>query len=190
MEIKMEPFQMRNLAELKAFCEAGGKPAYLFFWGHHPRQVGVIDKTCLSNWYPAGFESEGHWYFTSEHCLMAQKAWLFGDQKAFEEIRLCSEPAEAKDWGRKIRGFDESLWLMHRWEYNLRANLEKFSQNPELKTFLLGTGTQVLVEASPVDAIWGIGLAANDPRAHDPMQWKGLNLLGFALMEVRSRLSI
>lgn len=185
----MDPKQIHNLAELKAFCLAGGKPDFLFFWGHRPRQPGVIDKSCLSNWYPAGFEAEGHWYFTSEQYLMAQKAWLFGDRRAFEQIRLSTEPAEAKDWGRQVNGFDAATWLMKRWEFNLRANLEKFSQNPELKDFLLSTGAKVLVEASPVDTIWGNGLAASDSHAHDPQQWKGLNLLGFALMEVRNHLS-
>lgn len=67
----------------------------------------------------------------------------------------------------------------------VRANQAKFSQNPELGNFLQRTGTRVLVEASPVDTIWGIGLARDDERIHDPNQWQGLNLLGFALMEVR-----
>lgn len=185
----MDATEIHNLAELKAFCKAGGQPDYLFFWGHRPRTPGVVDKSCLSNWYPAGFEADGHWYFTSEHYLMAQKAWLFEDAHAFEQIRLCEDPAEAKEWGRRVNNFDESLWLLKRWEYNLQANYEKFSQNPELKTFLLGTGSQILVEASPVDSIWGIGLAASDTHALQPENWKGLNLLGFALMEVRSRLA-
>jgi len=69
------------------------------------------------------------------------------------------------------------------------ANLAKFSQNPQLKAFLLGTGSRILVEASPVDKIWGIGLAQDNPAAENPKQWKGLNLLGFALMEVRQQLA-
>jgi len=48
---------------------------------------------------------------------------------------------------------------------------------------------RVLVEASPLDRVWGIGLAADDPRAADPAGWRGLNLLGFALMEARDLLS-
>jgi ribA/ribD-fused uncharacterized protein len=67
----------------------------------------------------------------------------------------------------------------------IQGNLAKFSQNPLLERFLLETGTRVLVEAAPRDLIWGIGLGQNDPRAQDPATWQGLNLLGFALMEVR-----
>lgn len=71
-----------------------------------------------------------------------------------------------------------------------RANHAKFSQHPDLKTFLLQTGERVLVEASPVDSIWGIGLAQDDPRIDNPLQWQGLNLLGFALMKVRDQLQV
>ncbi len=71
----------------------------------------------------------------------------------------------------------------------MKGNVAKFSQSNTLREFLLGTGSAVLVEASPVDAIWGIGMAADDPRASDPRQWTGLNLLGFALMAVRDRLA-
>ena len=69
-----------------------------------------------------------------------------------------------------------------------QPNFEKFRQNPPLGEFLLSTGNAVIVEASPVDRIWGIGLAADDERATNPLQWRGENLLGFALMEVRDRL--
>ena len=67
----------------------------------------------------------------------------------------------------------------------MRGNLAKFQQHPTLSAFLAGTADRVLVEASPSDRIWGIGLAADDPRAVNPEKWRGLNLLGFALMEVR-----
>ncbi len=71
----------------------------------------------------------------------------------------------------------------------MTGNIAKFSQHPELKGFLLNTGKRILVEASPVDKIWGIGLAKDDDRIHNPLTWQGLNLLGFALMNVRDRLS-
>jgi len=66
--------------------------------------------------------------------------------------------------------------------------MAKFSQHPELGQFLLATGERVLVEASPQDRVWGVGLTADDERAASPRTWRGLNLLGFALMEVRHRL--
>lgn len=70
----------------------------------------------------------------------------------------------------------------------MEGNLHKFRQDDRLRDYLLGTGDRVLVEASPMDRIWGIGLAEGDERAQDPARWRGLNLLGFALMETRERL--
>ena len=67
--------------------------------------------------------------------------------------------------------------------------MTEFGRNESLKVVLLGTGDRILVEASPYDKIWGIGLAESNPKCKDPAQWKGLNLLGFALMEVRARLA-
>jgi len=90
--------------------------------------------------------------------------------------------------GERLRIFDEEIWQPHRFALVVAGNHAKFSQNLELAKFLHGTGHDVLVEASPVDRIWGIGLAASDDRATNPAQWRGLNLLGFALMEVRARL--
>lgn len=68
------------------------------------------------------------------------------------------------------------------------GSVHKFGGDPELREFLLNTGDRVLVEASPMDRIWGIGLAADDPRAENPASWRGLNLLGFALMDARAEL--
>ena len=67
-------------------------------------------------------------------------------------------------------------------------NLLKFSQNQNFKDFLLSTGDKILVEASPYDRIWGIGMLETDNRAENPLLWNGENLLGFALMEVRDQL--
>ena len=90
--------------------------------------------------------------------------------------------------GRDVKGFDDETWSRHRFEIVVRGNEAKFGQNEDLKAFLLSTGEDILVEASPVDRIWGIGLAEDDPCATNPAQWQGLNLLGFALMTVRSML--
>ncbi|MDB5807037.1 MAG: hypothetical protein JWN73_4359 [Betaproteobacteria bacterium] len=178
----------RNLAELQAALAAGAQPKYLLFWGHRPSRDGSVGKSCFSQWYEAAFETEGARYATAEHYMMAAKARLFDDMEAAAQILAAPNPGAAKALGRKIRGFDEAMWLAHRDDIVEAANLAKFGQNAGLREFLLNTDEQVLVEASPVDAIWGIGLAADDPRAADPAQWQGLNLLGFALMRVRERL--
>lgn len=166
----------------------GFTPRWLPFWGHQPAADGSIGKSCLSQWFEAGFEVQGQHYPTAEHFMMASKARLFGDETAHAAIVRCRTPGEAKKLGRGIQGFDEAAWVAARMGIVVRANEAKFSQNPALARYLLNTGERVLVEASPVDAIWGIGLAADDARASDPRRWRGLNLLGFALMQVRALL--
>jgi len=61
-------------------------------------------------------------------------------------------------------------------------------QSKQLGAFLKNTNDRILVEASPVDPIWGIGMAKDHPQINDPSAWKGHNLLGFALMEVRDKM--
>jgi ribA/ribD-fused uncharacterized protein len=106
-----------------------------------------------------------------------------------EKILSASHPDVAKKLGREAKGFDEAKWVEHRFEIVVRGNEAKFGQNAALKQFLLNTGQRVLVEASPVDRVWGIGLAEDNPEAANPEQWPGLNLLGFALMKVRRQFS-
>ncbi|WP_427910030.1 NADAR family protein [Shewanella algae] len=101
---------------------------------------------------------------------------------------LATNPGAAKAIGREVVGFNQEVWDERRFEIVLNANLAKFAQHTELKSFLLNTGNRILVEASPVDKVWGIGLAQDHPESEIPRRWKGLNLLGFALMEVRDRL--
>lgn len=162
---------------------------YIHFWGHQPEQNGYITSSCFSQWWRAPFVCDGLTYPTAEHWMMAQKAQLFDNQDIFEKILAARSPAEAKELGRQVLNFDEEIWCKKRVDIVVRGSLLKFEQNIELKEFLLNTKNRILVEASPVDQIWGIGLAANDPRATNPLQWNGLNLLGFALMEVRGQLS-
>jgi ribA/ribD-fused uncharacterized protein len=131
---------------------------------------------------------DGIAYATAEHWMMAGKARLFGDEEAAARVVAARSPGEAKKLGRQVRGFREDVWVRHRAALVVEGNVAKFGQEPGLGGFLLGTGSRVLVEASPLDRIWGIGLAADDERAADPEQWRGLNLLGFALMEARERL--
>ncbi len=179
----------KSVEELNAAMAAGTSPRFLFFWGHQPASDGSTTKSCLSQWWAAPFTVDGIGYRTAEHFMMASKARLFGDQAILERILASGHPKQAKDLGRSVANFDEHLWLEHRYDLVVAGNLAKFSQNPELASFLLGTRDRILVEASPVDRIWGIGLAEDSPDASRPDRWRGLNLLGFALMQVRWRLA-
>jgi ribA/ribD-fused uncharacterized protein len=161
---------------------------YLFFWGHTPRQAGAVDKSCFSQWYPAVFKVAGETYPTAEHWMMAEKARLFGNEAIRQRIIMARHPDEAKKLGREVLNFDPQVWDEQKYELVKTGNYQKFSQHPKLREYLLTTGSRVLVEASPVDAIWGIGLAASHPDALQPAKWPGQNLLGFALMEVRDQL--
>jgi ribA/ribD-fused uncharacterized protein len=120
--------------------------------------------------------------------MMAEKAKLFGDLDIHKKIIEAATPDQAKSLGRKVKGFVEEIWNAQRFDIVTEGNLAKFSQNPALQKLLLSTGSKILVEASPVDSIWGIGLAEGDERAKDPALWQGLNLLGFALMKTRDQI--
>lgn len=184
----MTPESARTREELVGALHGSGRVHYLLFWGHTPGRDGEFGKGCLSQWFPAGFTIDGATYPTAEHFMMAAKARLFGDSDMVARVLASATPQQAKALGRQVAGFVEAIWLEHRFALVVEGNLAKFGQNPDLKKFLLATRDSVLVEASPVDRIWSIGLAADDPRAQDPARWRGENLLGFALMEVRARL--
>ena len=176
-----------NIKNNKELIAVEHQVKYVFFWGHRKTR-NKVTKSCFSQWYESPFSSEGVQYKTAEHFMMAEKAKLFGDDEAFQEIIAADEPGKAKRLGRGIKHFDEQLWLEHRFEIVIKANFLKFSKNPELKHFLLNTNERVLVEASPVDPIWGIGMATDHPDVLKPECWKGTNLLGYALMQVRQQL--
>jgi len=175
------------LKDLIQKVHQGHQSKYLYFWGHTPKQADLVDKSCFSQWFPAQFKVEGDEYFTAEHYMMAQKAKLFNDEETFARILQVKHPNEAKQLGRKVRNYDEQVWQENRFDIVVQANFAKFSQHHKLKEFLLSTRDRILVEASPVDKIWGIGMAQDHPHIQDPSQWQGLNLLGFALMHVRER---
>jgi ribA/ribD-fused uncharacterized protein len=178
---------VRDTGALLSFIRDGGQPGYLLFWGHQPSPGGDVGKECLSQWWPAAFSVDGVTYPSAEHFMMAAKAQMFGDTQTAELILAAPNPRAAKALGRQTRGFDEQRWAWARFDVVVAGNVAKFGQHPELLEYLLSTGNLILVEASPLDSIWGIGLSADDDRATSPEHWEGKNLLGFALMEVRHR---
>ncbi|MFJ8633021.1 NADAR family protein [Streptomyces sp. NPDC093568] len=167
---------------------AGARVRYLHFWGHRPRPDGQVSASCLSQWWESPFTVDGARYATAEHWMMAEKARLFGDAEAERRVLAAGHPSLAKKAGRMVRGFDDAVWERERFRIVVEGSVHKFAAHPDLRAFLLGTGERVLVEASPVDRVWGIGLAAGDDGAGDPERWRGANLLGFALMGARERL--
>lgn len=173
---------------LVSAVRSGAKVKYLHFWGHRARADGQVGAGCLSQWWPSPFTVDGVEYRTAEHWMMARKARLFGDERAERLALDAPNPALAKKAGRLVRGFDEAVWERERFGIVVEGSVGKFASDGELRAFLLGTGERVLVEASPLDRVWGIGLSADDDRAFDPARWRGANLLGFALMEARGRL--
>ncbi|THV31397.1 NADAR family protein [Glycomyces paridis] len=179
----------RTVAEAIALGHAGREFKYVHFWGHQPERDGSPGRGSLSQWWPSEFEEAGRTFASAEHYMMAHKAWLFGDHEIAEQILAAGHPAEAQQLGRRVSGFRGEVWEAERFGIVVRGNLAKFGQHPPLLDYLAATRDRVLVEASPKDRIWGIGLAADDPGAAAPRTWLGLNLLGFALMEARDRLA-
>lgn len=176
---------MISVEELVAALDAGARPEYVLFWGHTARHGAAIGPWLFSQWWPHTFEADGETFGSAEHYMMWRKARLFGDHEMAERIVATTDPRDAKALGREIRGFDGETWAEHRFEIVTDASRHKFGQHDDLRAWLVGTGDRVLVEASPTDRVWGIGLAAADERAADPARWRGLNLLGFALMRAR-----
>ena len=145
---------------------------------------------CLfSQWYPCAFEVEGQTYVCAEQFMMHGKAVLFGDTAVAREILDETSPRQHKALGRRVAGYDEQQWRAHREAVVYRGNMAKFSQNPELRDALLATAPTLLVEASPYDRIWGVGLAMSNPAIDEPSGWRGKNLLGKILTQVRNDLA-
>ena len=148
----------------------------VFFYGN---------KDPFSNFFRTPFTYDGQTFQSSEQCFMYQKAKFFCDNDNAARIVNETNPAAAKALGRKVRNFKDSVWLGHRKKFMTDANLEKFRQNPALAAVLLATGDKRLAEASPRDRIWGIGMGVSNPKINDRAAWKGLNLLGQVLEDVR-----
>lgn len=178
-----------NRTQLIVDHQAGKPIEYLFFWGHQPSKDGSITKSCLSQWWISNFISNVNYeYCCMEQYMMQQKAELFNDEEIAEKIMASQDPKTIKTLGRKVRHFDEAIWNRYKYSIVLNGNFDKFLQNKAMRDFLLSTGTKVIVEASPYDKVWGIGLKETDENTTQPEKWQGENLLGFALMEVRTEL--
>ena len=179
-----------NRAWLIAEIAKEDRIKFLLFWGHTASIDGRITETCFSQWWEGNpFTENGITYRTAEHYMMARKAQLFGDEEILEKIIESNSPGEAKKLGRMVRGFEQGVWQSHRCEIVIQGNYLKFAQHETLKAFLLNTNRRIIVEASPRDRIWGIGMGKNNPNAENPIHWQGENLLGFCLMEVRDKLT-
>jgi len=157
---------------------------FVFFWKHYSKS-GLVTKSCLSQWFPSRFKMNGITYNCAEQFMMAEKARVFGDEETRKMILSSSDPQEIKVLGRRVKGFDVKCWDSVSYDKVVYGNMAKFSQNRELLEYLVETGDKVLVEASPLDTIWGVGLDESNPDIMNVSKWKGLNKLGFALMEVR-----
>ena len=161
---------------------------YFYFWGHTQKQENTIDKSCLSQWFQRDFIIDNLTYRNAEQYMMAKKALLFNDEEIFQKIMAETSPKKIKALGRKVKGFNPDVWDENAERFVYEANLAKFSQNEDLKEFLLST-KGIIVEASPYDKIWGIGLKSSDPKALSRDTWNGENKLGFVLTRVREVLS-
>lgn len=142
----------------------------------------------FSQWYPSPMVVDGVTYSCAEQYMMAQKARLFGDDAALKAIMSTDDPAQQKRLGKLVRGFDVRTWEAVARDVVMRASLAKFSSDPRLRAKLLLTEGTVLVEASPTDVIWGVGLAEDDPRVHNRDRWRGRNWLGQVLTELREQM--
>lgn len=150
---------------------------FVLFWNGWPSQ-----------WHPAAITIDGVPYSCTEQFMMAEKARVFGDPETEAAIMAADHPRKQKSLGRQVRGFDPERWNSVCRGIVYRGNLAKFTQLTDLRAALLETGDRVIVEASPLDRVWGIGLGQDDPRALDPSQWQGTNWLGIAIMQVRDHL--
>jgi ribA/ribD-fused uncharacterized protein len=140
----------------------------------------------LSQWYPSPFTLDGLHYSTAEQYMMVAKASFFGDQDILTKILNTSNPREQKALGRQVRGFDPQSWNTVARQYVMQGNHAKFGQDADLLLYLMTTGDRELVEASPTDCVWGIGLGLDNPDRFDRTKWRGTNWLGLALMSVRT----
>lgn len=142
----------------------------------------------FSNWYKCAFKVNSTTYNCTEQYMMYQKAILFNDMDIAQKILSSADPKEQKAFGREVKNFNPEKWNEACRDIVFEGNLAKYDQNKRLKDILLATAGTTLVEASPYDKIWGIGLTADDSRALSRETWRGKNWLGEVLTEVREYL--
>ena len=155
----------------------------IFFWGTRGTHG------YMSNWFIAPFVIDGTEFSCVEQFMMYKKAVLFGDTLTSKRILSAKTPGTMKKLGRAVTPYVEEVWRENRFSIVYEGVKAKFSQNPQLLHKLLETGDALLVEASPEDPIWGIAMTATEARKCSPEEWKGENLLGKVLMQVRADLS-
>jgi ribA/ribD-fused uncharacterized protein len=140
---------------------------------------------CFCQWQYSEFTSNQKVYTCAEQYMMAEKARVFADGGIAKQIMKTSDPKKMKALGRKVKNFKNEVWVAQRYSVVFNGNYYKFTQNENMRDILLATKDRVLVEASPLDTVWGIGYSKDSTASSDPAAWRGLNLLEFALMEVR-----
>ena len=148
---------------------------FVFFWGSH-----------LSQWYNTDMYFDGVMFNCAEQFMMWAKARTFNDQESMAKILEAKDPSKQKALGRRVENFNELVWDEHKLAIVTTGNMLKYTQNPDIMLELVDTEDREIVEASPEDSIWGIGMDVNHPDILDKTKWQGQNLLGEALMKVRS----
>lgn len=143
--------------------------------------------SAFSNFYPCKFILDDEIWISSEQFFMAHKAKCFDDYESYKRIRMATTPEEAKKIGRKVKNFDDKIWDLVKYQIMKDGVLAKFSQNEDLKKFLLlpEFENKIFVEGSPFDAVWGVKMDYRNPDIDDENNWQGQNLLGKVLDEVR-----
>lgn len=152
---------------------------FVFFYGK---------QDYLSNFYPTMFQVDNIQFICGEQYIMYMKAKLFADHKTAAFILKETVPSKMKALGRQVQNYDDQRWSRLRENIAYIGLLEKYKQNLDLKTLILATGDKEIVEASPNDRVWGIGMGASHPQVQNRSEWKGMNLLGKILVRVRNQL--
>lgn len=154
---------------------------FTFFWQHQ-----------IAQWHQCYFIVDEVEYNCTEQYMMAEKARLFKDEETLEMIMDTEDPRTQKNLGRVVQGFDKDIWEEDQengrprcWNIVFKGNMAKFSQNSYLLERLMESDGTTLVEASPYDRIWGVGMRANNPLIQKRENWLGKNWLGEVLTEVR-----
>lgn len=196
--VDTKPVDTRSVNALPVPHEARHNNKFVFFW-QVPDDVikgkkeASYSESCFSQWYPSPFSAfnptgRPKEFKTAEHFMMYFKALHFNNEAIANDILESATGEAAKNLGRKVPGVNPTTWDDAALFYVYAGNMEKFSQNQALKMYLLNTGDAILVEASPYDKVWGIGLKKDSPDARDKSKWRGKNKLGSILMMVRSEL--